>query len=219
MDVEDKAAPWQPNPQCEPPGQRGQSFRKYSSLNRSRMIGGAEKRVSAASGHRVSTGSEVGSLAGCGCGSDDDGFERFLGGLGGPLDVHPRPISAPRCSGRTCRQLHLQRACRAHARPDVLADGAPLESRHRSAQGALLPAGRCRRPVPHKHAGHHMPVPVPVVAGSCQDLTTISPRHLNVVMVARLVQILGAQVTAACATRRAPYRRPPLPGGPSHPVT
>jgi hypothetical protein len=51
------------------------------------------------------------------------------------------------------------------------------------------------------------------------DLTTISPRHLNVVMVARLVQILGAQVTAACATRRAPYHRPPLPGGPSHPVT
>jgi hypothetical protein len=27
-----------------------------------------------------------------------------------------------------------------------------------------------------------------------QDLTTISPRHLNIVMVARLVQILGAQV-------------------------
>jgi len=51
--------------------------------------------------------------------------------------------------------------------------------------------------------------------GSCQDL---SPPHLNVVTVARLVQILGTQVTPACATRRAPYHRPPLPEGLSHPV-
>jgi hypothetical protein len=151
MEVEDRAAPWQPNPQCEPPGKSGQSFRIDSSFNRSGMIGGAK---TAASGHRLSTGSEVGSLAGCGCGSDDDGFERLLGGLGGPLDVHPRPISAPRCSGRTRRQRQLQRACRARAHPDVLADGAQLESRCRA-------AGRCRRPVPGKRAGHHVPVPVP----------------------------------------------------------
>ncbi len=142
-----------------------------------------------------------------GRGSDDDGFKILLGGLEGPLDVHPRPISSPRRSGRTRRQRQLQRACRARARPDVLADDAPLESRRRSTQGAPPPAaGRCRRPVPGKHAGHHVPVPVLVVAGS--KISPLSPRHLNVVTVARLVQILGAQVTPACATRRAPYHRP-----------
>ena len=193
-------------------------LRKDSSFNRSRMIGSAEsgyrplRDIACRQGAKLAVWQDAGTGATTtdsrGCWEDSE-----------DLDVHPRPISAPGCSGRTHRQRQLQRACRARARPDILADGAPLESRRRSTQGAPPAAGRCRRPVPGKHADITCQcLFLSCLSWLCQDLTTISPRHLDVVTVACLVQILGAQITPACATRRAPYHRPPLPGDPSHTV-
>jgi hypothetical protein len=72
--LRDGSQPAGPNRQASS-ADRPRKRRSASSFNPSGMPDGAEKRLSTASGHSVSTGSEVGSAAGRTRGDDDDGDE------------------------------------------------------------------------------------------------------------------------------------------------
>jgi hypothetical protein len=210
LDDADKATPWQPNSQRELPAPRGQFSRKdrRDVLAQSLEDKSAEPR----SGYRTASGRGV--------------FNRERSWqLGGARERTPtRPRVCWRTHGRTFGRApssclgpttqfgahadnsNYQRACRARARLGVLADAAPLDGRRRATQSAFPTAELCRRPVP----GALPRARRTSRASTCWWLFSLWPIRvsqqclcLSVVTVARLVQILGAPVALAGATRQA----------------
>jgi hypothetical protein len=199
LDDTDKAAPWQPNPQRELPVPRSQSPRKdrRDVLTRSLKDKSAEPRSGyrSASGHGMSTGSEVGSLAGRGSDADSALSESLLEDSENPW---------------TCALVlsGLDRAVGAHTQTTattsepVVRGRVPASSQtpHYSKVGVALlkvpfplpdfAVEQFRVRARREHAGHRVPVPVPAVAP-----IRVSPQYLclNAVTVARLVQILVHQ--------------------------
>jgi hypothetical protein len=180
LDDADKAAPWQPNPQRELPAPRGKSSRKdrRDVLAQSLEDKSAEPRSGyrTASGHGVSTGSEVGSLAGCGSDADSDSSESLLE----DSENHWMCQCALVLSGldRAVGAAHTQTTATT-SEPVVRGRvSASSQTPHCSKVGVALLKSKVPFLLPdfavdqfrvREHAGYRGPVPVPTVApGSYQ---------------------------------------------------
>jgi hypothetical protein len=200
LDDTDKAAPWQPNPQRELPAPRSQSPRKdrRDVLAQSLKDKSTEPRSGyrSASGHGVSTGSEVGSLAGRGSDADSASSESLLEDSENPwtcalvLSGLDRAVGAAHT--RRQRQLPASLSC-------VGASRHSSQTPHYSKVGVALL--KVPFPLPDFAVDQFR---VRCRAASTQDIACrclspavapirVSPQYLclNAVTVARLVQILA----------------------------